>query len=216
MSVSDQPVADADVASPEADVEPSADDESPDAAETDATQASSSLPLDQMFEILKNERRRTVLHYLNDHEGPVALGDLAEHVAAVENDTTVPQVTSRERKCVYVGLYQCHLPKMDDMDIVEFNQNRGRIELGPNAAQLRQYLERSEQTERPWPAYYGGVAAAGLVLVALTQAVAGGTALALGACALSLVAVGALAVTDLRSDAETAAFGRWAAELLGR
>ncbi|PSP49506.1 hypothetical protein BRC67_10995 [Halobacteriales archaeon QH_3_68_24] len=87
------------------------------AAESAEEETAAELPLDQVFEILKNKRRRTVLRYLKGRDGPVALGDLAEEVAAVENDTPVAQVTSRERKCAYVGLYQCHLPKMDDMPL---------------------------------------------------------------------------------------------------
>ena len=140
------------------------------ATETDAeTESSTELSLDHVFEILKNERRRTVLHYLKDHGGTVLLGELAEHVAAVENGTTVAQVTSNERKCVYVGLYQCHLPKMDDMDIVEFNQNRGRISLGPNATQLYEYLDESDDVDRPWPLYYGGLTVAGIGLLVASQ-----------------------------------------------
>jgi transcription elongation GreA/GreB family factor len=48
-----------------------------------------SLPLDQVFEILKNRRRREVVKYLNERDESVSLSDLAEHVAAIENDTTV-------------------------------------------------------------------------------------------------------------------------------
>ncbi|WP_436927180.1 DUF7344 domain-containing protein [Halosimplex amylolyticum] len=147
MSSASQQASDQDVVPEE--TEADADQAAPtDAEETQPEEESSSqLPLDHVFEILKNERRRTVLHYLREHGGTVALGELAEHVAAVENGTTVAQVTSNERKCVYVGLYQCHLPKMDDMDIVEFNQNRGRISLGPNAAQLFEYLEESDEVD---------------------------------------------------------------------
>ncbi|MFC7139045.1 hypothetical protein ACFQMA_04230 [Halosimplex aquaticum] len=162
----------------EADADQAVPTEAAEEAETEE-ESSSQLPLDHVFEILKNERRRTVLHYLREHGGTVSLGELAEHVAAVENGTTVAQVTSNERKCVYVGLYQCHLPKMDDMDIVEFNQNRGRISLGPNAAQLFEYLEESDEVDRPWPLYYGSLTAVGAVLLVASQ---------LGAAAVGLTA----------------------------
>jgi len=162
------------------------------------------LPLDHVFEILKNERRRTVLHYLQEHGGTVSLGELAEHVAAVENGTTVAQVTSNERKCVYVGLYQCHLPKMDDMDIVEFNQNRGRISLGPNAAQLYEYLEESGDIDRPWPLYYGsltGVGVLGLLASQLGAAAVGLTSTVVATVVLlGLVGVSAAQTLDGRGD----------------
>jgi hypothetical protein len=167
--------------------------------ESDAQQASTSvekLPLDQVFEILKNQRRRTVLHYLNEHEGPVSLGDLAEHVAAVENDTTVAQITSNERKCVYVGLYQCHLPKMDNMDIVAFNQNRGRIELGPNASQLDTYLSTEETTTRPWPLYYALAVLGGAVVLAVSVATGSGALGSILVAVLLSVSVGTVATVQ--------------------
>lgn len=187
----------------EPDQEEVAETESVPEAEADS-QSVADLPLDHVFEILKNERRRTVLHYLQDHGGTVSLGELAEHVAAVENGTTVAQVTSNERKCVYVGLYQCHLPKMDDMDIVEFNQNRGRISLGPNAAQLYEYLEESDGTDRPWPLYYGSLTGAGVVGLVASQlgaAVVGLTPTVVATVVLvGLVGVSAAQTLERRDD----------------
>jgi len=175
-----------------------------DDAESEADQQVAELSLNHVFEILKNERRRTVLHYLADtDEEIVSLGTLAEHVAAVENDTTVARVTSKERKCVYVGLYQCHLPKMDDMDIVEFNQSRGTIALGPNADALYTYLEDSDARTRPWPLYYGAVVALGSVL--LLVSLLGGAAVGLTPTVVAMVAligVTSCAALELSEQAE--------------
>jgi hypothetical protein len=125
------------------------------------------LPLDQTFEILKNSRRRETLRYLKSNGGETTLSEVAEHIAALENDTTVRAITSAQRKRVYVGLYQCHLPKMDDTDVIDFDQNRGTIELGPNATQLDPYLEDSE--EQPWHKLYLSIAVFGSVLFALGE-----------------------------------------------
>ena len=127
-----------------------------------ATGEGAPLSLDQLFEILKNERRRRVLRYLHDNDGTATLGELAETLAAMENDTTVRQINSSQRKRVYVGLYQCHLPKMDGMDIIEFEKNRGNVALGPNASLLLPYvMEDSDEAE--WPLVYGSLALGGLV-----------------------------------------------------
>jgi len=116
------------------------------------------LPLDQLFEVIKNERRRETLHYLREHDGEGSLSDLAEHIAALENDTTVARLSSKQRKRVYVGLYQCHLPKMDAIGVVDFEQNRGTVQLTDRAEQLYPYLEESE---RSWHRLYGAVSLAG-------------------------------------------------------
>jgi len=168
--------------------------------EGDDPETVSALPLDQVFEVLKNERRRTVLRYLADHEEPVALGDLAEHVAANENDTPIKQISSRERKCAYVGLYQCHLPKMDDMDVIDFNQNRGLVETGPNAAQLEQYTDWAGEEKRPWPLYYGSAAGVGLVSL-LTAGFLGSSVLPILIGLACLTAVVIVAVVHHRADA---------------
>jgi len=109
----------------------------------------SDLPLDVTFEILKNSRRRTVLEYLREAEGTVTIGELAEHIAAIENDTTVHQLNAQQRKRVYIGLYQCHLPKMDDANVVEFNQSRGLVSSTEMAGPLYEYLDTSDVTPEP-------------------------------------------------------------------
>lgn len=123
--------------------------------ETEAeTNVIPSLGPDRIFEVLKNQRRRRTLHYLSEHDSPVTIGSLAEHIAALENDTTQAALTSRERKRVYVGLYQCHLPKMDDTGAIEFNKARGTIALGPTSEQFEPYLEIESSESDVWPRYY--------------------------------------------------------------
>ncbi|WP_262177606.1 DUF7344 domain-containing protein [Haloarcula laminariae] len=141
------------------------------------------LSLDLVFEILKNSRRREVIHYLRDREAEerVSLGELAEHVAAIENDTTTEQLTSSQRKRVYVGLYQCHLPKMDDMGVVDFNQDRGHVALAPQADCLTEYLDRPTEDESvQWHRYYGAISAVGVAIVGLSFGVGLTSGLAAG------------------------------------
>ncbi|RRJ33653.1 DUF7344 domain-containing protein [Halocatena pleomorpha] len=109
---------------------------------------------DRIFEVLKNQRRRRTLQYLVERDNPVTIGALAEHIAALENDTTESALTSRERKRVYVGLYQCHLPKMDDTGAVEFNKARGTISLGPTFQQFEPYLNLDGDDADAWAHYY--------------------------------------------------------------
>ena len=143
-------------------------EESPEAEQNDEPEP---LPLDVVFEILKNKRRRLVLRFVKQQDDEsVDLGELAEHVAALENDKSVSALTSGERKRVYVGLYQCHLPKMDDADIVEFDRNRGTIELGENAEQLEEYLDNQSDEETIWPRYYLSITLIGAGLFLIGQA----------------------------------------------
>jgi DNA-binding transcriptional ArsR family regulator len=147
------------------------------------------LPLDQIFELLKNTRRRRVLKFLRENGGETTLSEVAEHIAALENDTTVKAINSAQRKRVYVGLYQCHLPKMDDADVVIFDKNRGTIELGPNVEQLEPYLEPPE--DREWHKLYMGVTLGSLALFGYSQ-VAGS---AIGLTSVVVLGVALIAIT---------------------
>lgn len=106
------------------------------------------LPMTDVFDVLKNERRRAVVRYLLEHGGSANLSDVAEHVAAGENDTTVRRLTSQERKRVRISLYQCHLPRMDSLGVIEFDKNRGTLALRDAVSQLRPYLELDTETDR--------------------------------------------------------------------
>ncbi|MEF8973309.1 MAG: hypothetical protein V5A15_00350 [Haloarcula sp.] len=106
--------------------------------ETDETDGPS---LDLVFTILKNSRRRKVIEYLRQRDERSRMGDLAEHIAAIENDTEPRMLTSKQRKRVYVALYQCHLPTMDDADVVDFDADRGTIEFGEKAREFEAYLK---------------------------------------------------------------------------
>ena len=105
------------------------------------------LSKDVLFELLKNQRRRDAIRYLKEHDGEATLSDMAEHIAAKENDITVEALSSSQRKRVYIGLYQCHLPKMADTGVIDFEKNRGDIELQPPAQQLDAYLDSDEEEE---------------------------------------------------------------------
>ncbi len=163
---------------------------------SDADDASEALPLDVVFEIIRNERRRLVLEFLEDVDEQTTLSDLAEHIAAIENDTTVEALSAQQRKRVYVGLYQCHLPKMADSGVVEFDKDRGTVRPGENADQLEPYLavssESADDRVDRWYPVLAGVAVVGYLLAAFGGAagqVAGGVVVA--GAAIAVVATAA-------------------------
>jgi len=101
---------------------------------------SGKLEADDVYHLLQNERRRSVLRYMKGVDGAARMRDVAEQVAAWEYDTTVEQLTSQERQRVYIALYQAHLPKLDKHGIIDYNQSRGIVEQKPRAERLEQYI----------------------------------------------------------------------------
>jgi len=140
------------------------------------------LSRDKIFHILQTQRRRDALRFLKDTGGTVEMRDLAEQVAAWENDTTVQALTSDERQRVYIALYQSHLPKLESEGIIRYNKSRGIVERGPLADQFDPYLDTNGQPaddaetdeafqsedETPWLRYYRAITAVGVVVMAAT------------------------------------------------
>ncbi|SEO22345.1 hypothetical protein SAMN04487948_101183 [Halogranum amylolyticum] len=110
--------------------------------------AATDLAADEVFHLLQNARRRAVLRYLFTHDDePFEMRDIAEFVAAWENDTTLQQLTSDERQRAYISLYQCHLPKLDDKGIVDYNQSRGVVTPTAAVEQFRPYIDIEGESE---------------------------------------------------------------------
>jgi hypothetical protein len=144
-----------------------ADERTPDTdGVSDATEESS-LSGDDIYDQLANRRRRYALHYLKQVGEPVAVRDLAEQVAAWENETTVDELGSQERKRVYIALYQSHLPTMDEEGVVAYDDEAGTVELTGSIADTDIYMEVVPEKDIPWDLYYLGLSAANGALLAL-------------------------------------------------
>jgi len=75
--------------------------------------------LDTLLTLLANERRRHVIRLLGGDAPTLECDTLAETIAAAEQDCAPANLSRKERKRVYVGLYQTHLPRLDDADIID-------------------------------------------------------------------------------------------------
>jgi len=134
--------------------------------------------VDETFALLQNRRRRLVLASLREHESTTQ-GDLARHIAAIENEIPEEAVTSTQRKRVYVSLYQAHLPKLDDFGAIDFDTDRGTVERTPGTEPLLQCLDRLDEPPADPPRATGSASLTGTALLAV----------ALGAVALGELGV---------------------------
>lgn len=127
----------------------------------------SDLSSQQLYSVIGDRRRRYTVHYLKQQDSEVSVRDLSEQVAAWENGKSTAELTSKERKRVYISLYQSHLPTLDEEGIVVYDEDRKTVELSPAMAQRTIYLEIVPRGTVPWGYYYLGlgIAAAALVVV---------------------------------------------------
>lgn len=148
-------------------------------------QNNTELTRDRIFDILSSPRRRYVLYFLRTEPNPIQLTDLAEHVAAWENDTTVEELSTQQRKRVYVSLYQTHLPKLAEAGLVNYDEDSGDVSIAAKASEIDPLL--GEQGSEPaWYLYYFGLAVVSSLLV-----VASVVGLAIPQIALAVGIIGA-------------------------
>lgn len=162
----------------------------------------SSLSTDTVFQTLGSRRRRYTLHYLRQLGEPVSIRDLSEQLAAWELGKERAAVTPKERKRLYTALHQTHLPKMDSLNVVDYDRDRGIIELTDHIDQFDIYLDVVEKDDLPWSQFY---LALGSVLTALVTVAAlgitpfsalGGFGYALGIAVVFTVAAAYHTVRD--------------------
>ncbi|PHQ46892.1 hypothetical protein DJ68_04825 [Halorubrum sp. C3] len=113
---------------------------------------------DEVFTALSNRRRRNVITYLKRAGDDARVRDIAEQLAAWENDLEIPEVTYKQRKRVYTALHQSHLPKLAASGFIEYESDRGLVSLTDESRQLEVYLEIVSDNEILWSEYYVGLA----------------------------------------------------------
>ena len=130
------------------------------------TEPTTDISEDELFDVLSNQRRRFAVHLLKrEEDDSIAIGDMAEQIAAWENGIETTEITGNERKRVYTALQQSHLPKMDKAGVIDFNKNRGIVEPMPAMTDVDVYMDVVEGREIPWSDYYLGLSGVAVALV---------------------------------------------------
>jgi DNA-binding transcriptional ArsR family regulator len=117
---------------------------------------------DELFSVLRNQRRRFVIHHLERVPGPVDVGDLATQVAAWENRVSREAVTAKQRRRVYNALQQTHVPKLEQAGIITVD--RREVSLTDLAEESDLYVEIVPGEDRPWSEYYLALGGVGVAL----------------------------------------------------
>lgn len=164
-------------------------------SESESTPEEIELSKDEIFYLLKNRRRRDIVRYLMDNDGTATLSELAEHIAAWENDIDVQALNSGQRKRVYVALYQTHLPKLAENGIIEYERNRGDVTLTENADLLKTYLGEDEPESDPWSKRYAALSVTGAVAIGLLTV--GGVSIGISMTQFTVLLTAAFLVASL-------------------
>ena len=118
----------------------------------------------EIHDVLSNERRQMVLGRLRDSEGTMSARDLSEYIAERETGESPPPRNIRQS--AYVSLHQTHLPKLDELGIVEYDESEKTVTLDEAASrEVSVYMETVPKYGISWSEYYVGVSVLGLLLL---------------------------------------------------
>lgn len=116
----------------------------------------------EIHDVLRNDRRRLALRCLQQAEGnELPVRDLSEQVASLE--TGEDPAPRNIRQSVYVSLHQTHLPKLDKLDIVEYDADAKVVALGDQMKQVEIYMEIVPRYALSYAEYYFMVGLLGML-----------------------------------------------------
>ncbi|UTF52003.1 DUF7344 domain-containing protein [Natronosalvus rutilus] len=122
----------------------------------------------EIHDILRNSRRRHVIRHLEARLTPVTLRELSERIAELETgESPAPR---NVRESVYNSLHQTHLPKLDALGVIEYDDDRKTVELRDSARQVDLYMEVVMRHGISWAGYYRTLGVLALVTVVATSA----------------------------------------------
>lgn len=121
----------------------------------------------EIHDVLRNKRRARTLKYLRSRDETVTLRELSEELASIETGESPPPRSTRES--VYNSLHQTHLPKLDELGIIQYEQNRKVVHLLNDAHQVEVYMEVVPNEGVPYAIYYFVIGLVSLVVVSLSS-----------------------------------------------
>ncbi len=125
---------------------------SKDSQENVLTQPSKS----DVFEILKNDRRRYMLEILRT-QGSQSVSSLSEKIALLEAESNEPK--SGGKKNVYDSLLNNHIPKMESLNVIDYDKESDLVNLLPTAKSFDIYIEEVKKNDISWNRFYFGLSA---------------------------------------------------------
>lgn len=102
-----------------------------------------------LFHILNAIRRRDVILFLNAAGRTVDLGRMSRLVAASENGKLPNELSSDERKRVYIALQQAHVDKLDDAGAAEVSERTNTLTPTPLTDVLAEHIRSLMAVESP-------------------------------------------------------------------
>lgn len=99
-----------------------------------------------MFVLLAKRRRRQLLRILWESTTPQTARELAERIGEREYES--PSI--KDQRLIYLSLYHSHLPRLDEADVIVYDEDEGTVVPDVNFDSLVRVLERVGTQDKPW------------------------------------------------------------------
>ena len=105
--------------------------------------------LNNLFDVLRKERRRYVLYYLDAEDRPVPIDELVEQIANWTTDADPHSIPDEKYDRTEIELTHADLPKLSEEPYVHYNRDTGHIELTQPPPAFKAIISIAEVIERP-------------------------------------------------------------------
>lgn len=86
-----------------------------------------------MFDALSHPRRLRAIRVLDDFDASLALKDLAVETVRSERSESQEEVDTEQAEAVHIALHHCHVPKLADAGLVEYDNTEKRVAIAESA-----------------------------------------------------------------------------------
>lgn len=105
--------------------------------------------LDEVFDLLRRERRRYALYYLDQQDGPVTIDELTRKISEWELGSSRNEVPDERFEDVILSLEHSHLPRVDDAEHIEYDRENERLRITDASTEFSVILSITKGLERP-------------------------------------------------------------------
>lgn len=121
----------------------------------------------EIHDVLRNDRRRSVLEALRTRAGEASVAELTD--AIVSREVQGGEDRKRLRQSVYNSLHQTHLPKLEAAEIVTYDRSAKQVRLATNSREVTRYFQLRSVHGISWGEFYQLFAVASLLLALLVE-----------------------------------------------
>ncbi|WP_440766353.1 DUF7344 domain-containing protein [Natronorubrum sp. DTA7] len=105
--------------------------------------------LGTVFDLLEDKRRRYVLYYLEQRDGPVAIRELVEQIDEWEDEPTRADRSADAFEDIAIELTHTHLPRAAEVEFVQYDREQGTIQIQGAPPKFDTFVSIARLIEEP-------------------------------------------------------------------